>query len=77
MASVGGSIPTQVLPPQQSLCSRQLAGQLRRVLGVSMWPLGVPKQKVNCNMEEKQISVCLASEPVAVLWSGHGTLGVL
>lgn len=70
MASVGGSIPTQV---QQSLCSYQSAGQLRRVLGVSMWPLGVPKQ----NMEEKQISVCLAPEPVAVLWSGHGTLGVL
>lgn len=53
MASVGGSIPTQVLPPQQRLCSHKSAGQLRRVLGVSMWPLGVPKR----TMEEKQISV--------------------
>lgn len=70
MASVGGNIPTQVLPAHQSLASHQPAGQLRRVLSV-------PKQKVNCNMEEKQSSVCLASEPVAVLWSGNGTLGVL
>lgn len=66
---MGGSIPTQVLPPHQSPGSHQPAGQLRGVLSV-------PKQKVNCNMEEKQRSVCLA-EPVAVLWSGHGTLGAL